>query len=117
MNTNELSSQQLSHMRSGYDLALAANKVFDIRKNRSIEQALELAEVATRESAPNYILPMRKVLYISQENYDADTQTYNGLLDAAALLMPDRKVIDNSGIKILFSNLAQFESYQFPPGQ
>lgn len=93
----ELPVTQHNEMVQGYELALAANAVFDLR-NKS---AKAIAELLARNPDP-----MQEGVTGAADTRDAHTATFDGLVESAAALIPARHVFDNN--EITFSTTPRY---------
>lgn len=108
--SKELPVTQHNEMVQGYELALAANTVFDLRNEKAVESAKAIAELLARNPDPMQDA-VAKALKEAEEARDTYTETFNGLIESASALIPARHVFDDN--EIAFSTTHR---YAGPPG-
>lgn len=109
MNTNSLPLEQHNNMVKSYEIALAANTVFDLRNEKTIEKAKVIADLLAHNADPMRA-HVADVLELAARIDDEHTKAFNRLVGAAAVLMPARHVFDANNIE--FSTKSR---YSGPP--
>lgn len=107
----ELPVTQHNDMVQGYELALAANTVFDLRNKKAVESAKAIGELLARNPDPMQD-DVTEAIKEAAENRNAYTETFGGLVESAAALIPARHVFDEN--EIVFNTEHR---YAGPPGQ
>lgn len=107
--SKELSVSQHNDMVQGYEIAWAANEVFDLRTKKEVESAKAIAELLARNPDPmqEAVIEAIKEATIARDTY---TEVFNGLMNSASALIPARHVFEDNDIK--FSTERQ---YSGPP--
>ncbi len=107
--SKELPVTQHDEMVQGYEIALAANAVYDLRAQKAIESAKAIAELLSRNPDPMQE-GVTEVLSEAAKARDEYTETFNGLMESASALIPARHVFDDN--EIVFSTTTR---YSGPP--
>jgi UDP-N-acetyl-D-mannosaminuronic acid transferase (WecB/TagA/CpsF family) len=99
MKNNEASLAHQNDTAKGYEIALAANVVFDLRKEKEAESAQYIADLLAHNSNPmrESVKDALKEATITRNYY---TQIFDGLVEAAAVFMPANHVLDENEIVI-----------------
>lgn len=97
-------------MVRGYELALMANEVYDLRATKETESARAIAELLVRNPDPMQDAVLEAIDEASTAR-DKYTKVFEGLMDSASTLIPARHVFDSDEIQ--FSTEPR---YSGPPG-
>lgn len=109
--SKEFPVMQHNEMVQGYEIALAANAVYDLRTQKAVESAKAIAELLARNPDP---MQDSVIVALSEASKarDSYTETFDGLMESASALMPARNVLDEN--EAVFSTTPR---YSGPPWQ
>gem|GEM_PF-2786614 len=109
--SKELPVMQHNEMVQGYEIALAANAVYDLRTQKAVESAKAIAELLARNPDPmqDSVTEALSEAATAREEY---TEIFDGLMESASALIPARHVFDDN--EIVFSTTTR---YSGPPWQ
>lgn len=107
----EIPITQHNEMVEGYELAVAANTVFNLRNKKAVESAKAIGELLARNPDPmqDSVTEALQEAAVTRKPF---SETFDGLVESAAALIPARHVFDEN--EIVFSTSGR---YAGPPGQ
>lgn len=105
----ELPVAHHDEMVQGYEIALAANAVYDLRAQKAVESAKAIAELLSRNPDPMQD-SVTEALSEAAKARDAYTAIFDGLMESASALIPARHIFDDS--EVAFSTTTR---YSGPP--